>query len=429
MRFRGHDGEELPSEAAGRRRIDATRRIDRDLAASIFALTLLFGGYLYLVQVQLFGAHFWSLPSGLMLRDFGFFWGGARLFWLGNVGAVFDPGQFNAWLAQQIAPGSMEPFATWSYPPTMLLPLLPFGLLPAPIAMVLWMLGTFALLGLVLGRLFQDRWLVLAVVLSPAAWFCFSFAQNGAFTAALLIAGLWMTDRRPVTAGICFGLLIIKPQLGILLPFALVAGGHWRVFVTAAVVASGVVALTALLFGIDAWAGFLHRTMPAMTTQLLHDYGIPPQRAMPTMLVTLQGWGTGTSLAGFGQGLSALCAIAAVIWAWRRPRADANWRNALTCAAVLLATPFGYVYDMIPAMLAVALVTRAGPCGGFSWLERPTLAIVWAWPAVSVLWTYRFGLRPIGGFALVALVCCLIGRIARKPDTVTAAVPGAYAPG
>lgn len=359
----------------------------------------------------------------------GFFWGGARLFWLGHIATVFDPGQFNAWLAEQVAPGSMEPFATWSYPPTMLLPLLPFGLVPPPIGMASWVLGTFALLTFVIRSIFQDWRIVLAVVLSPAAFYCMSFAQNGALIAALLVAGLWMTDRRPVLAGICFGLLTIKPQLGILLPFALIAGGQWRAFAIAAVVASGVFALSVLLFGTDAWAGFLHRMMPAMSAQLLHDYGIPPQHAMPTMLVTLQGWGAGASLAGCGQALSTLSAIAAVIWAWRQPGVDRDWRNALTCAAVLLATPFGYVYDMIPAMLAVALVTRSGLRGGFAWLERPVLAIVWAWPAVTVLWSYWLGLRPIGGFALAALVVCLIGRMARQSSALATATPEALARG
>jgi hypothetical protein len=390
---------------------------------------LLFCSFLYNAQTQRFGADFWSLPSGMMLRDFGFFWGAARLFWLGQVGAVFDPGQFNAWLAQQIAPGSMEPYATWSYPPTMLLPLLPFGLASAPVAMVLWILGTFALLALVLWRLFADWRVMLAILLSPAACYCFAFAQNGALTAALLVAGLWMADRRPVLAGMCFGLLIIKPQLGILLPFALIAGGHWRAFVTAGVVASGVFGLTVLLFGVDAWTGFLHQTMPGMTAQLLHDYGIPPQRAMPTIMVTLQGWGVSTPLAGFGQGLSTLAAIAAVIWAWREPGVDRDWRNALTCAAVLLATPFGYVYDMIPAMLAVALVTRAGLRGGFSMLERPVLGVVWTWPAITVLWTYWFDLRPIGGLALLVFGGCLMARIAQKRTALATPIPGAFVRG
>src|SRR3954449_1601440 len=36
-----------------------------------------------------------------------------------------------------------------------------------------------------------------------------------------LIAGVWLVDRRPTLAGACIGTLAIKPQLGILLPFAL----------------------------------------------------------------------------------------------------------------------------------------------------------------------------------------------------------------
>jgi alpha-1,2-mannosyltransferase len=394
--------------------VRATRRIDRALAALIFTLALLLGGAVYIAQIHLYGPHFFSLPSGLMLRDFGFFWGGARLFWLGNVSLVFQPDQFNAWLAQQIAPGSMQPYATWSYPPSMLLPLLPFGLLSAQSAMVLWITGTFGLLTLALRHWFKDWLLVLAVLLSPAAIYCLRFNQNGALTASLLIAGLWMVDRRPVIAGACIGLLVIKPQLAILLPFALAAAGYWRAFASAALVAVVVFAATILLFGADAWAGFLHRTAPVMSAQLLHDYGFLPHHAMPTMFVTLRGWGASTRVASFGQGLSTLFAIAAVIWAWRQPHIDQQWRNALTCSAVLLATPFGYVYDMIPVMLAVALVAQTGFRRGFAWPERPILAAMWAWPAITVTWSLNLGLPPIGGFLLLALALSLMWRAARN---------------
>jgi hypothetical protein len=384
--------------------------IDRGLAASVFTLTLIWCVFLSLPLMMTHGSQFPSRPNGLVLHDFGYFWGAARLFWLGKASLIFDPASFNAWLADQIAPGSMQQFATWSYPPTMLLPLLPFGLVSAPTALVLWTASTFMLLTLVLDRLFAESRATLAVLLSPAAFYSLWYGQNGALTAALIIAGLWLTDRWPVIAGACIGLLTIKPQLGILLPFALAAGGYWRAFASAALVASGVFVLTLLLFGVDAWAGFLDHTMPVMTAQLLHEYGIPPQYAMPTMLVTLQGWGASARLAGFGQGLSTLFAIAAVIWVWRQPRVDRQWRNALTCAALLLATPFGYLYDMIPAMLAVVLATRAGLRAGFAWPERPIFIAVWVWPAIGVPWTFYLGLRPIGGFALLSFVFCLLWR-------------------
>jgi hypothetical protein len=403
---------------------DVAWRANRVVAAAIFGLAVVFCTLLYLVQLQVFGENFWTQPSGLMLRDFAFFWGAARLFWFGHIGAVFDPGVFNGWLAGQLAPGTLEPYATWSYPPAMLLPLLPFGLLPAPLALAVWLLATFALLAAVLMLTFRNERLTLAVLLSPAAFYCLSFGQNGALTAALLIGGLWLLDRRPAAAGVMLGLLVIKPQLGILLPFALAAGGYWRAFAAAALAASAVLVLSWLLFGAAAWLGFLHETAPHMTAQLLHDWGIPPQHAMPTTLVTLQGWGLSTHAAIIGQVASMIVAIAAVVWAWRRSGAPRQWRNALTCAAVLLATPFGYVYDMIPAMLAAALLARAGFASGFARAEPVVVAAVWIWPAVTVVWIHVLGLPPVGAACLAAMVLCLAGRIAwRAEGAVAPAIP------
>lgn len=385
--------------------------IDRGMVPILFMLALLWSLLLYIAQIDLYGGHLLALPSGRFLHDFGFFWGGARLAWLGDVARIFDPARFNAWLAGRIAPGSMPLFSTWSYPPTMLLPLLPFGPLPLPVAFLAWIGATFALLAVVLRHVIRDTRTVLAVMLSPAAFYCLSYAQNGALTASLLIAGIWLVDRRPLIAGACIGALVIKPQLGILLPFAFAAGGYWRAFAAAACVAILMMAATLPLAGLQGWLGFLHATMPAMSAQLLHAYGIPPQFAMPTTWVTLQGWGAGTGLASLGQGLSTIGAIAMVLRAWYLPNPDATWRNALTCVLVLLATPFGYVYDAIPTMLAVALAVHAGTAGGFRWWERPVLAGTWLWPALTVPWQFYFHLRPIGAFLLLAFALGLLWRI------------------
>lgn len=53
--------------------------------------------------------------------------------------------------------------------------------------------------------------------------------QNGFLSAALLLGGTWWIDRRPVAAGILFGLLTFKPQFGTLLPFVPIALAAWRV--------------------------------------------------------------------------------------------------------------------------------------------------------------------------------------------------------
>ena len=61
--------------------------------------------------------------------------------------------------------------------------------------------------------------------------------QNGFLSAALFLGGVLNIDRRPILSGVLIGLLTFKPHLGVVLPFALVALGAWRVIASAAVTA------------------------------------------------------------------------------------------------------------------------------------------------------------------------------------------------
>ena len=59
----------------------------------------------------------------------------------------------------------------------------------------------------------------------PAVFVNIGHGQNGFLTAALLGGALHLLDRRPWLAGVLFGCLAYKPQFGVLIPFALLAGG------------------------------------------------------------------------------------------------------------------------------------------------------------------------------------------------------------
>ena len=52
--------------------------------------------------------------------------------------------------------------------------------------------------------------------------------QNGFLTAALLGGALVVLDRRPILAGILIGLLVYKPQYGLMIPIVLAVSGRWR---------------------------------------------------------------------------------------------------------------------------------------------------------------------------------------------------------
>jgi hypothetical protein len=79
--------------------------------------------------------------------------------------------------------------------------------------------------------------------------FCLISGQSSLLTAAMLVAIFALLDRKPVAAGVLIGLLSIKPQLGILFPFMLMASGRWRVFIAAAATALALAGVTAAIFG------------------------------------------------------------------------------------------------------------------------------------------------------------------------------------
>ena len=94
--------------------------------------------------------------------------------------------------------------------------------------------------------------------------------QNGAWTAALFGGGLGLIERKPLIAGGLLGLLVYKPQLGILIPIALLAGRHWRAFAAATIVACTLIALSALIFGAEIWGEYV-RNLAVLRTVSLED--------------------------------------------------------------------------------------------------------------------------------------------------------------
>jgi hypothetical protein len=52
--------------------------------------------------------------------------------------------------------------------------------------------------------------------------------QTGTIIAVFFLGAAYFWPTRPVLAGVCIGLLAIKPQMGLLMPFVLMASGQWR---------------------------------------------------------------------------------------------------------------------------------------------------------------------------------------------------------
>ena len=351
-----------------------------------------------------------SVRDAMLVRAIINLWTGGTLARAGQVAAIFDPSAY--WRALQAMFGHDFPLRTWSYPPPMLLLAVPLSFLPVAAAFLVWNAMGTALLWLGARVAGLGRVASLIALVSPAALENLFAGQNGALCAGLLLPGLMLLDKQPLAAGALLGALVLKPQLAVLLPVCLLAARNWRAAAAAALTASALAALSTIAFGLESWTGFVTQVLPFMRHQILEapwfSGAYQSMMATPFMAVRWAGAPLGTAYvvqAIFSTGAVVLC------WrAWREPGADRLARATFTLALGLLATPYGYSYDM-PALAAalIGLAVRDGPWRGEA---RLLFAVAWLWPGLST-WLGALHMPPLG-LAAIASAIVLALRAQRR---------------
>jgi hypothetical protein len=313
------------------------------------------------------------------------FWSASVLTLAGQAWQIFDLGVFHGVQEQLI--GGEVPLYPWLYPPHALFYILPLGLLPFLWSYLLWSAATLALyLWAAVGRSWRTL-RTLALVLAPASFVNVVMGQNGFLSAALLVGGLRLLDSRPVLAGVLLGLLCFKPQLGLLIPVALIAARLWRPFVSAAATVVAVLALSLGVFGLDAWSSFFEMSTIYQARHLSDDRGwFLNIVATPYMGAGLLGFGM--TARGVIQALFSLGAILGVYLSFRNGT-DRNLQIAVLLAAVLLASPYGYNYDLTLMSVAVLFAFEHAARTGFRPGERILLAVAWLLPLFVVAGNVR----------------------------------------
>jgi alpha-1,2-mannosyltransferase len=244
-------------------------------------------------------------------RDFVATWAGAKAALTGDPGQYFAVDAYMTLLRGLF--GENYPAHIWSYPPHLLLFTWPLAFLSYMAAYALYCaLGLILYLAVVSdGERRLDHLALLA--LAPAVTLNIWTGQNGFLTTVLLIGGLIQLDRRPVLAGVLFGLLSIKPQLGFLLPVMLVLTGRWRVIAAAAVTVVALAALTCLVFGTKVWTDYLHLAMPTQSRAITEGSGFFVAN-MPTAFMNMRLIGLPAPLTYGFQALISAATLAAVVW-------------------------------------------------------------------------------------------------------------------
>lgn len=380
-------------------------------------------GLVYHVNLWTFDPNGLSILSDrLPYWDFTNLWAGSEMAIEGKIALLFDVEAYRAELRAMFSPHL--PDQEWSYPPSIILIGAPLALLPIWLAYLVWTFGTVGLLHLAMRPLALPVPVHLAAVMSPAVFMNAIFGQNGALTAALLIGGLLAAPKRPILAGILFGLLTIKPHLGILIPFALIASRNWTAVAAAAATAVGLAAATCLLFGVDAMLLFLSRTTPLMTAIMEAPYPQPYHANALTVFILARALGFDLAVAYAAQAVATLTMITIVVRLWLpSTEVDHRRRALLTATLAIAATPYGYTYDTIPMCVAVAYL--------YATSERPKLgllALAWLFPyAVHMLNFRGIGIGivvPLGVGLFMAATALARGRTARPGAALSQAPSG-----
>jgi hypothetical protein len=348
----------------------------------------------------------------LVVRDYLWLWAAGHLLRAGDVATVFQPGAFADRLREQF--GATLDNHVWSYPPPMLLLALPAGHLSLVGGYLLFIAAQAALFWWVGRAAGLPRAARVAVLISPALLANMLTGQNGAMTAALLVGGLLFAGRRPVLAGVLFGLLTVKPQLGLVVPVCLLAAGNWRAIFSAIGTAAALFLASGLAFGFGAWRLFVANTMPYQALALEQPWnGSVYQMNIVTPFIAARFFGVGLAAA---YALQALCAIVAgaLAWRiWRLPAANPLLRMAATVALGMLMTPYALTYDMIAVAAGIACIAAAPGGRPAGVLEMAALSLAWLWPGLA-LPLGIVGAPPVGAVLLAGVAWVGWRRLKRE---------------
>ena len=351
--------------------------------AALYATALLLAQLIGAGLLGLAHRYLTDAPPGYPFSsDFRVFWAASHLALQGRPADAYDVSLLFS--SMKVAdPGlvTYKAWFYWFYPPTFLLAVLPLALLPYLLSFTLFVTTTLAGFLLTLRRLVPSGgWRLALVTLAYPPILLTAFnGQNAFLTAALVGMGLTLLERRPVLAGLCIGLLAIKPQLGALLPLALLASRSWKATASAAATALLFSASSVQLLGVQTIPAFLDGLQ---TANALMAVGALPLQKIPTIFSACLQLGAPLHWARALHVLVAAAAATATVVAWRQPW-PLDLRAAVVVSATLLVSPYLYDYDLCWLALPVAWLAARGLRDGWLPGEREALVLVWASPMVT----------------------------------------------
>jgi hypothetical protein len=342
--------------------------------------------------------------------DFSNVYAAGELTWQGRPADAYQPALQHA--AEKAVFGDRDvPFFGWHYPPFFFAIAFAVAAFPYAWGLAIWIASSLAAYLMVIRAILPRTETLLLAAAFPAVFVCIGHGQNGFLTAALLGGALHLLDRRPLIAGMLIGCLAYKPQFGVLIPIALLAGGRWRTIGAAANTVAALIALSLLTLGGDVWHAFADSLRFTQTVVL--EQGDTGWEKIQSVFSAVRMWGATVHTAYAVQAALALVLAASIAWLWRSDAAF-ELKAAALATGSLLATPYVLDYDLVVLAVAIVYLTRHGVKYGFGSFEISLLAAAWIVPLLSRGIAGLTGI-PLGLLVLLALHFYIVRRALLVP--------------
>lgn len=311
--------------------------------------------------------------------DFSNVYAAGTLTWQGRSADAYEPALQHA-AEKVVFDGREVPFYGWHYPPFFFAIAFLVAAVPYAWGLAIWLGASFAAYLAAIRAILPRRETLLVAAAFPAVFVNVGHGHNGFLTAALLGGALHWLDRRPWLAGVLIGMLAYKPQFGVLIPIALVAGGRWRTIGAATATVAALVAISFALLGSGIWHAFAD-SMNFTQTVVLEQGGTGWQK-IQSIFSAVRAWGASVPIAYAAQATLFAALAATLAWLWHSDAAFELKAAALALGS-LLATPYVLDYDLVVLAVAIAFFARHGFRHGFRDFEISLLAAAWIVPLLS----------------------------------------------
>jgi hypothetical protein len=266
---------------------------------------------------------------------------------------------------------------TFGYPPPALLLYAPFGLAPYGPSLLVYLLLGAGLWFWALHSIVKDTLTAAGMTLAwGGATHTIMLGQNGFLSASALAGGLLLLERRPKLAGIMFGLLAIKPHLGLAVAVFLLVRREWTAIAATVSTIAILIAATLVLWGPEVWRQYFAASQE-ITSIVAHRADSVIAHKMQSVFAAAVDHVSVTTALVIHTMVAFAALLMMIVTVLRR--AEFPVQIASVIAASLLVTPYSFLYDATVLTAAAACLLAARPSERERWVLLGAMMLPGLW--------------------------------------------------